>query len=615
MKVLITGASGLLGRRLFEIISKTEETVGVHIGERVENMHFLDISDKNSVESFFQEIKPDVIIHAAALVDVDYCEDHKEETRKVNVEGTKNIVDICKKYRCKMVYLSSDFVFDGETGPYNENSETKPVNYYGETKLEGERIVKENLENYIIIRPAVLYGEDEGCKDSFISKVLRKLINNEKVFADNRIIKYPTLTDDVGRAIKKLIEIDVRGIYNVAGEEAITKYAWAVKIAKAYGFPVENVIPDSPLYKAKRPSNVKLENSKTKRLLSDFSMAKVDEGIAIVKNQKGCLFKMIYSARPDMLVLNQSASDFRIKVGKALAREHPADVDIIIPIPESGIYGASGYAEESKIPFYFGLIRDYFTNKTLFEPTLRMRNAALDKKLIVVPGVVKDKKIVLVDEAILAGTTLAVAVDKLKKAGAREIHVRIPSPPMLYSCKNKILEEDADLIARKFGSKKEEIEKGLKEHFEVDSLCFLSLDGFLSCLSENQVCYECFKKKTDVKIIRLNEVPDEIRGGGSYSIKRLLTEPLKKNPDNAGFYQTTIPPRSAVKNHYHKDLDEFLYFITKGKVRVDTETYEFDPGDIFVLPPGSPHEIFAEDSEVRLIAVKLPNIVDDKVEC
>jgi len=615
MKVLITGASGLLGRSLFDNLSKTEETTGTYFGDKVEKLHFLDVSDKNAVESFFEEMKPDVIIHAAALVDVDYCEENKDEAKKVNIDGTKNIVNICKKYRRKMVFISSDFVFDGETGPYNEESQTSPVNYYGVTKVEGEKIVKENLDDYIIIRPAILYGNDEGCKDSFITQVLKKIIRNEKVFADNKVIKYPTLTDDVSKAIKKLLEINARGVYHVAGEEAITKHGWAVKIAETYGFPIEKMMPESSLTKAKRPPNVRLENSKIKRLLMNFSMVKVDEGIKTIKNQKGCIFKLIYSLRPDMLLINQNASSFRIEVGKALAREHPANADIVVPIPESGIYGASGYSEESKIPFYFGLIRDYFTNKTLFEPTIKMRNAALDKKLIVIPNVVKNKRVVLVDEAIVAGTTLAVTIDKLKKEGVKEIHVRIPSPPMLYNCKNKVLEEDAELIARRFGNKKEEIEEGLRKHFEVDSLRFLSLNGFLSCLPQNsEVCSECFKNRQKIKIIRLNDVPDEIRGKGSYSIKRLFTESLRKNPDNVGFYQTTIPPKSKVKNHYHENLDEILYFITSGKVDIGSEIYEFAPGDMVILPPGAPHEIFAEDKEVKLIAVKLPNIVEDKVE-
>ncbi|HUS49474.1 MAG TPA: sugar nucleotide-binding protein [Candidatus Paceibacterota bacterium] len=612
MKVLITGASGLLGRKLFEVISKTEETTGTYFGNRIEGLYYLDVSDKNSVNNFFEKLKPDIIIHCAVLVNVDYCEEHPDEAKKVNTEGTRNIVEACKRNNCKMVYISSDYVFDGESSLYNEESQTNPINYYGVTKLEGEKIVKENLEDYIIIRPAILYGEDCN-KKNFVYKIAEKLRNGEKVAVDGKIIKYPTLIDDIAEAIKKLIEIDARGVYHVAGEEAVTKYEWAEKIARLYNLPTHNLVKENSITKASRPKNVKLDVSKIKKFGVTFSS--IEQGLKNIKNQEGCLWRMIYSSRPDKLLLGQSASNFRIEVGKVLAREQPADADIVIPIPESGIYGATGYSEESKIPFYFGLIRDYYTDKTFFEPTLQMRSASLDKKIIVVPDVVKDNRVILIDEAIIAGTTLAIAVEKLRKSGAKEIHVRIPSPPMIFRCENKVLSKDADLIAKRFGDNKEQIEEELAKHFQVESLKFLSLDGFLSCLkNKKDVCVECFKKKSKVKIIRLNYVPDEIRGGGDYSIKRLFTEVLRKNPQNIGFYQTTIPRGGIVKNHAHKDLDEILYFITKGKVKIEEEIIEFNPGDIAILPPMSFHEIIADESEVRLIAVKLPNIIDDKVE-
>jgi dTDP-4-dehydrorhamnose reductase len=616
MKILITGASGLLGKKLFEILSKNDEAAGTYFGNKNggENFHFLDVSDKPAVETFIQKIKPEVIIHNAALVDVDYCEENKEPAKRVNYDGTVNIIDMCKKYHLKLIYISSDYVFDGEAGPYVEESQTNPVNYYGFTKLEAEKSVAQSLDNAIIIRPAILYGDDEGTKKNFISEVVSKLSRGEKVVVDNKILKYPTLTDDVCFVIKKLIDLDARGTFHVSGEEAVTRYEWALKIAQMYGFENKNILPIKSLGKAKRPIDVRLLNDRVKRLIISFNPTNVDEGIRKVKNQKGCLFKMIYSARPDMLVLNQSASSFRINIGKQLAREQPTNADIVIPIPESGIYGATGYSAESKIPFYFGIIRDYFTNKTLFEPTLSMRNASLEKKLVVVPDIVRDKRIVLVDEAIVAGTTLAVAIEKLKKAGAKEIHIRIPAPPMLYNCTNGVLKEDANLIAKKFGEKKEEIEEGLRKHFGVNSLRFLSVEGFVNSLSSKcSFCMECFRKNLSAKIIRLKEIPDESRENGSYSIKRLCTAPLKKTPNNIGFYQTTIPPYSRVKNHYHQELDEFLYFITSGKVRINGEVYEFSPGDILILPPKSPHEIFSEDKEVRIIAVKLPNTVDDKV--
>ena len=617
MKIVITGASGLLGSRLFENIAKTEEVVGTSFSKNDNSSyHYLDITDKKVVEAFFEKTKPDAIIHSAALVDVDYCETNQEEAYKTNVEGTKNIVEVSKRYGCKFVYISSDYVFDGTKPEYFEEDELNPINYYGLTKVEGEKIVKNNLKNYIIVRPAIMYGNDEETKKTFVSKIIEKLEKNEKVVVEDEVIKYPTLTDDVAEAIKKLIELDASGIYHLSVDKGISRYEWAKKIARFYNLPEENILIGNTPSKAKRALNININSSKAKQLGIDFT--DFDDGLKIFKNQKGCVWRLVYSLRPDMLILNQSASKFRIKCGKLLAKENPADADIVIPVPESGIFGAMGYADESKIPFYFGVIRDYFTNKTFFEPTLQMRNASLDKKLIIVPDVVKDKRIVLIDEAIVSGTTLAIVIQKLKKAGVKEIHVRIPSPPMMYNCQNRKLNQDAFLLSKKFGDSKEEIEEGLRKHFAVDSLKFLSLESFLNIIDlKCEACFECFKNqnrcnRNKMKIIRFNEIPNEQRKG--YSIKRLCTEKLNKNPENIGFYETTIPPHSKVKKHIHQNLDEVLLFLTKAKVRVDSEVHSFNPGDIMILPPDSPHEIFAEEEEVKLIAVKLPNIVDDKVE-
>ncbi|MCH8304702.1 MAG: hypothetical protein IIB94_06170 [Candidatus Marinimicrobia bacterium] len=114
-----------------------------------------------------------------------------------------------------------------------------------------------------------------------------------------------------------------------------------------------------------------------------------------------------------------------------------------------------------------------------------------------------------------------------------------------------------------------------------------------------------------MEIIKLKDV--EVEDRGDYSIKRMYTAVLSHAPQNAGIYETTIPPNCAVKNHFHASLDEIIYFITKGYVKINFEEVEFDEGDLLILDSGDSHEIFAKDEEVRLIAIKLPNKVDDKV--
>jgi len=188
MRVLITGASGLLGRRLFEILSRDHEVIGTYNNNKTHKCHYLDISDRESVELFFKKIDPEIVIHCAALVNPDYCEENQEQARLINIQGTQNIVDRCRKHDSKMIFLSSDFVFEGNSGPYHEDSSLNSVNYYGVTKIEGERIVREGLSDYIIIRPALMYGSDEHSKDSFVTQVLDKLQKGDTVELDNQII-------------------------------------------------------------------------------------------------------------------------------------------------------------------------------------------------------------------------------------------------------------------------------------------------------------------------------------------------------------------------------------------------------------------------------------------
>lgn len=114
-----------------------------------------------------------------------------------------------------------------------------------------------------------------------------------------------------------------------------------------------------------------------------------------------------------------------------------------------------------------------------------------------------------------------------------------------------------------------------------------------------------------MEIIKIKDV--EVEDRGEYTIKRLFTTVLSHSPQNAGIYETTIPPKSAVKNHYHANLDEIIYFITKGYVKINFKEVEFDEGDLLILDSGDTHEIYAKDEEVRLIAIKLPNNVEDKV--
>ena len=161
MRLLITGASGLYGSKLAETASK--RSFKVYSGySQVQPAYGkpinFDVSDKNQVEKTFKKIQPEIVVHAAALTDVDKCETNKKLAWKTNVEGTRNIAQAAKAYNTFLVYISTDYIFNGEKGQYTETDKPAPINHYGKSKLEAEKIVESLLHEYCIARPSVIYG-------------------------------------------------------------------------------------------------------------------------------------------------------------------------------------------------------------------------------------------------------------------------------------------------------------------------------------------------------------------------------------------------------------------------------------------------------------------------
>jgi dTDP-4-dehydrorhamnose reductase len=488
MRILVVGGSGLLGRELLELLSCAHEVGGTYLTQPYENCKFLDIRDKKAVEEFAKLYYPDVVIHAAAVRHADLCEENKQWAWGINVGGTKNVVEVCKKYGIKFVYISSDYVFDGANGPYGESSKPNPINFYGMTKLEGERIVKEELIDYIIIRPTILYGYSD--KDGFVSQVREKLSSDNILEADNHIKKYPLLTNDLATLIAELLEKDERGIFHIGGRDGVTRYEWALKTAAAFALDGGRIKPVKSQYLAPKPHDAQLTSSKLRELA--VSITGLEQGLARIKMQEGCTFKLFYSGHPAESALGMNIALFRTEAGKLMARESKVEADIVIPIPETGIFYAIGFAEGSGLPLSFGIVKERFAKKTLFEPRYEKRAQEVQKKLTVIPQIVSGKRIVLIDEAILSGITLKTAVDKLKESGTEEIHVRIASPPILHLCPVGEQPPSVNLLAPTMGG--DAIGDELRRYFAVNSFEFLGLKA----LSENLLkevplkCLYCF---------------------------------------------------------------------------------------------------------------------------
>ena len=495
---MVIGASSLLGKKLMKVLSSSHDIGGTYFQNSITNSKFLDITDKEEVYKFTNLYSPDWIINTSALTNVDYCEKHQDEAWQINVDGTHNLVLACKSIGAKFMQISSDYVFDGTGSSYDENTIPNPVNYYGITKLESERIVIDELYHYAIIRPSILYGyNDDKDKETFVTFV-RKNLHKNKLEVDNEIIKYPVLIDDIAKLVDAIITQDLKGTFNIGGTEGYTRYEWAQKIMETVSAETTmKLIPVISDNTGKKPKNVKFTNDKVKNI--GIKLTGVNEGLDIIDKQEKCFFKLIYSVRPDILVLNESASQFRINAGKALAKESAVSADIVVPVPESGMFPATGFSSETGIPLVFGIIRDYYTKRTLFDTKYESRITSLKRKLIAVPSVLKDKNIILIDEAIISGSTLKIAVEKVKECGVKEIHIRIPSPPMIYQCPARMMPNNIDLVTHKLfhssatEASQNEIEKEMAKYFEVDSVNYLSIEGILNSTTRKEWCLHCLK--------------------------------------------------------------------------------------------------------------------------
>ena len=202
-----------------------------------------------------------------------------------------------------------------------------------------------------------------------------------------------------------------------------------------------------------------------------------------------CVFEHVYFARPDSNVFGRSVAASRQGFGRRLAREHPAQADVVIPVPDSGMYAALGFAAESGIPFAMGLVRNHYVGRTFIEPKQAIRHFGVKVKLNPVREVVEGKRVVMVDDSIVRGTTSRKIVRMLREAGAKEVHVRISSPPTMNSCHYGI---DTPTRTELIAANKSVAE--IQEFIEADSLGYLSVEGMLDAFGRPQqaTCTACF---------------------------------------------------------------------------------------------------------------------------
>lgn len=240
MRILILGASGLVGSYIYKYFTAKEEyeVMGSYCNNPEKNFIYVNKLEIQTLEKTIKEFQPDIIIDSAYITDVDRCET-EPECRRVNIEGTKNVVKSIKKLKALYVFISSDYIFNGRSGPYQEEDTPEPINEYGKQKLECEKIIQDELKYFLIIRVATVYGFKKGSRNP-LQRIKDSEENNIKV------IRYvvdqwttPTYVEDIPRGVEILIQKNSTGVWHISSGQFLSRYEFAKKLVKKYNINIE----------------------------------------------------------------------------------------------------------------------------------------------------------------------------------------------------------------------------------------------------------------------------------------------------------------------------------------------------------------------------------------
>lgn len=296
MKILITGSNGLLGQKLLHKlrIDDTVELIATSKGKnRVSakdgyTYHCLDITNKAAVEGLIEAQKPDVVINTAAMTNVDLCEDEKAACDALNVDAVQYLADACARIDAHLIHISTDFIFDGEDGPYKEEDEPNPLSYYGLSKLNSEKLLYAHKVKWSILRTIIVFGVGENLsKGNIVLWAKGELEKAEPLNIIDDQFRAPTLAEDLADACILAAKKKAYGIYNASGKDIMSIYEIVERIAKYYGNTTENLnkISTATLnQKAGRPPRTGFILDKAKEVLG-YNPHGFEECLAIIKTQ------------------------------------------------------------------------------------------------------------------------------------------------------------------------------------------------------------------------------------------------------------------------------------------------------------------------------------------
>jgi dTDP-4-dehydrorhamnose reductase len=295
-RILITGANGLLGQAVMHIFSRESdyELVQTSIEEK-SYVNFgseyiqLDITNKEDVKKMVRRYEPKIILNCAAFTDVDKCETERELCWKLNVDAIKNLIIAGRINNSKVVHYSTDYIFDGRHGPYNEIATPNPISFYGRSKLASENALTTSGVDYAIIRTMVLFGLGLNVKPNFALWIIDKLKSKEPVNIVDDMIGNSTISDDLAYGSLKLIEKNCTGVYNIAGRDIESRFEFTMKLCEVFGYDkklVRKIKTKDLNQPASRPLNSGLITLKAESELGFKAMDTI-EALRYLKYQLG----------------------------------------------------------------------------------------------------------------------------------------------------------------------------------------------------------------------------------------------------------------------------------------------------------------------------------------
>ncbi len=293
MKVLLVGISGLLGKHIFASTPSHHRVIGTYMTSKAHypDSFKLDITKENMVNKVLNEIQPDIVMNAASLGNVDYCEKHQEEAWKVNVVGNENMLSSAKKIGAKYIFFSSNAVFNGNKPPYREKSTIDPVNFYGKTKAVAEEIIlKKYPHNSLILRLTTMYGwNDTRERNNPATWIISRLSKNMPTHVVDDVFNNHLWVGQAANTIWKAIDLNFYGeIFHIAGNECISRYEFSKKVAQVFNLDEHLLLPVSSTFFPSitpRPHNTCFDTSKMKKILK-IKPLDVSSGLTFMKKEK-----------------------------------------------------------------------------------------------------------------------------------------------------------------------------------------------------------------------------------------------------------------------------------------------------------------------------------------